>query len=88
MARVRYSRTKAQAEATLRAAAFIAGRTDRDHWRHVITTADTVRPRHSSKHPVVWVAMYSPVPSDGSATDGGELFVIVDLELGTVDIRE
>ena len=40
--------------------------------------------RPASKHPLVWLAMYAPVPPDGVTIDGGELFVIVDLELGTV----
>ena len=87
MARVRFSRADAVAEATRRADAFVAGRADRDGWRHVSITPDGIGPpRTASKHPVVWVAMYAPVPPDGGI-DGGELFVVVDLELGTVGLR-
>ena len=44
-------------------------------------------PSRASKHPVAWVVMYSPVPPEGGAMDGGELFVAVDLELGTIGPR-
>lgn len=85
MARVRFSRAEAQAEASRRAAEFIAARTDRDCWRHLSTSPKMNGPvRPASKHPLVWLAMYAPVPPDGVTIDGGELFVIVDLELGTV----
>ena len=88
MARVRYSKTEAQAEATRRADAFVAERSDRDHWRYVNTTPDGIAPpRRSSKLPVVWVAMFAPIPPEGGVIDGDELFVVVDLELGTVSVR-
>lgn len=89
MARVRFSRTEMQAEATRRAEAFVAGRPDRDDWRHVSTTPDSIgAQRPSSKHPVVWLAMYAPVPPDGVVIDGGELFVVVDMEQDTVGVRD
>jgi hypothetical protein len=89
MGRIRYSNANAHLEATRRAAAFIADRADRDNWRYVSTSADRVGPsRRSSKHPVVWVTTYAPVPSNGEVIDGGELVVIVDLELDTVGLRQ
>ena len=89
MGRVRFSRAEAHDEATRRAAEFVAGRADRDRWWHVSTTPDGVGPpSRSSKHPVVWVAMYAPVTPAGGAIDGGELFVVVDLESGAVAVRE
>lgn len=85
MGRVRYSLAEAQAEATRRAAEFVAARPDRDEWRHISTSPDSFAPlRSSSEHPIVWVAMFAPVPPDRSVIDGGELFVIVDLQSGTV----
>jgi hypothetical protein len=85
---VRYSRAEAEAEATRRAAAFVAQRPDRDCWRHIHTAPDSIGlPRRSSKHPVVWVATYAPVPPEGGTIDGGELFVAVDLEPDTVVVR-
>ena len=88
MARLRYSWAEAQAEATRQAEAFVAGRLDPDHWRHRGTHPDAlVSPSRSSKHPVAWVAVFAPVPPDGAAIDGGELFVAVDLESGSVAVR-
>lgn len=85
MGRVRYSLAEAKAEATRRAAEFVASRPDANEWRHISTGPDNFGPpRSSSKHPVAWIAMYAPIPPDGSVIDGGELFVIVDLEFGTV----
>jgi hypothetical protein len=78
----------AQAEATRRAEAFIADRPDRGQFRHHGTFPDTlVPPSRASKHPVAWVAVFAPVPPDGGVIDGGELFMAVDLEAGTVGIR-
>ena len=88
MARLRYSLAEAQAEATRRAEAFVAKRADRDQWRHRGTTPDSlVPPSHTSKHPVAWVAVFAPVLPRGGAIDGGELFVAVDLESGSVAAR-
>ena len=89
MARLRYSRAEAEAEATRRAEAFVADRPDRDQWRHRGTVPQTGVPSgRASKHPVAWVAAFAPVPPDGSVIDGGELFVAVDLESGAVEVRE
>ena len=89
MARVRLSRAEAHGEATRRASAFIAERDDRDNWRHISTTPDTLGPsRRAAKSPVVWVAMYAPIPPSDVVIDGGELFVVVDLESGTVGLRQ
>ena len=88
MARVQHSKAEAQAEATRRATAFIAERDDRDYWRHISTTPDTVGPqRRTAKSPVVWVAMYAPILPSAGVIDGGELFVVVDLESDTVGLR-
>ena len=86
MARVRLSEAEAQAEATRRAAAFIAGRDDRHNWRHVSTTPDVAR--RAGKVPVGWVAMYARIAPDGTVIDGGELLVIVDLASGSVGLRQ
>ncbi|MDB5310755.1 MAG: hypothetical protein JWO38_4957 [Gemmataceae bacterium] len=87
MARLRYSRTEAQAEAQRRAEAFVADRPDRDQWRLRGTSPNTlVPPSRASKHPVAWVAVFAPVPPDGGVIDGGELFVAVDLETGGVGV--
>ena len=89
MGRLRYSLTEAQAEATRRAEVFIAARPDRDQFRRHGTFPDTlVPPSRASKHPVAWVAVFQWVPPDGGIIDGGELFVVVDLELGTVGLRQ
>jgi hypothetical protein len=86
VARLRYSR--AEAEATRRAEAFVAGRPDRDQLRHRGTYPDSsAPPSRSSKHPVAWVAVFAPIPPDGGVIDGGELFVAVDLESGSVAVR-
>ncbi len=89
MARLRYSRAEAQAEATRRAEAFVAERTDRDQWQRRSTFPDsTATPSRASKHPVAWIAVFAWVPPDGGVVDGGELFVAVDLESGSVAVRE
>jgi hypothetical protein len=85
VARLRYTRAEAEAEATRRAEAFVAGRPDRDQLRHRGTFPDSTVPRsQSSKYPVVWVAVFAPIPPDGCIIDGGELFVAIDLESGSV----
>jgi hypothetical protein len=86
---MRYSLAEAKAEATRRAAEFVAARADGHGWRHISTTPDSfASPGRKSKHPVAWLAMYAPVPPEGAVIDGGELFVAVDLELGTVGVRD
>jgi hypothetical protein len=85
---VRYSRAEAQAEATRRAAAFVAERPDGEQLQHRGTFPDTlVPPSRASRHPVAWVAVFAPIPPDGGVIDGGELFVAVDLESGSVSVR-
>jgi hypothetical protein len=89
VARVRYSLAEAEAEATRRAKVLVANRTDRDQLRHCGTFPDTlVPPSRASKHPVAWVAVFAWVPLNGEITDGGELSVAVDLESGSVGIRD
>jgi hypothetical protein len=86
--RLRYSLAEAQAEATRRAEVFVADRADRDQWLLRGAAPNTlVPPSQASKHPVAWVVIYAPVPPEGGAIDGGELFVAVDLELGTISLR-
>ncbi len=87
MVRLRYSRAAAEAEATRRAEAFVAGRPDWNWYRHRGTVPDTpAPPSPASKHPVAWVAVFVLIPPDGGLIDGGELFVAVDLESGTVSV--
>jgi hypothetical protein len=42
----------------------------------------------NSKHPVAWLVVFAFDPPEGSVMDGGELFVAVNLDSGTVVIRE
>jgi hypothetical protein len=86
--RVRLSKAAAQAEATRRAAAFVAGRDDPDHWRHVSTTPAAKSSQRAAKVPAVWVAVYAPIATGGGVIDGGELFVVVDLESNVINVRE
>jgi hypothetical protein len=89
VARLRYSLVEAEAEATRLAEAFVATRSDRDQLRHRGTIPDaTVAPNRNSKHPVAWVAVFAPVLAGESTMDGGELFVAVDLEYGSVNVKE
>lgn len=88
MARLRYSRAEAEVEATRRAEAFVANRPDRDQWRYGVTYPDSLRPpSRSSEHPLAWVVVFTPIPPEGCIIDGGELFVGVDLESGSVAVR-
>ena len=88
MARLRYSRAQAEAEATRRAKEYVASRPNADQLRHRGTYPDSlVRSSHGSKHPVAGVAVFAPIPPDGCVMDGGELFVAVDLESGAVGIQ-
>ena len=88
MSRLRYSLAEAQAEATRRAEAFVAVRPDRDEFRLRGARPDSqASPVRASKHPVAWVVVFAPVPPEGGVIDGGELFVAVDLEQGTVSLR-
>ena len=87
MARVRYSRAEAEAEVMRRAEALMASRPDRDQFSLRGAIPDGLSPlSRASKHPVVWSVVYAPI-LDGATMDGGELFVIVDLELSTIHVR-
>jgi len=87
--RLRYSLMQAQAEATRRAETFVADRPDREQLRHRATHPDSlVPPSQASKHPVAWVVVFERGPPSGGVIDGGELFVAVDLERGTVGLRQ
>jgi hypothetical protein len=89
VARIRFSRAEAESEATRLAEEFIAGRADRDQFRHRVTRPDPLAvPSCASKHPVAWVVAFEPIPKNGEAIDGGELFVTVDLEAGSVAIQQ
>ncbi|VTS06829.1 unnamed protein product [Tuwongella immobilis] len=88
MGRLRYTLAEAREEATRRAEAFVADRPDRDQFRLRGARPDSlVPPSRASKHPVAWVVVYARIPPDGGVIDGGELFVAVDLERGTVGLR-
>jgi hypothetical protein len=87
--RLRYSLVEAQAEATRLAEALIADQPGRDQLRHQGTFPDTTVPlSRRSKHPVAWIAVFTPVLAGASTLDGGELLVAVDLERGLATIRE
>ena len=88
MARLRYSREEAQAESVRRAEAIVADRPDRDQWRlRGAFPNPPVPPSKASKHPVAWMVLFAPVPPEGGVIDGGELFVAVDLESGSVGLH-
>jgi len=88
VARLRYSWEVALAEAIRRAEGFVADRPDRDSWRFRKAFPNTlVPPSPASKHPVSWLVLFAPVPPDGGVIDGGELFVAVDLESGSVGLQ-
>jgi hypothetical protein len=85
--RLRYSLLEAQAEATRRAEEFIAGRPDRYMFQLRGAGPDPLAPpSRASKHPVAWIVAFAPGPPAVREIDGGELFVAVDLELGTVGL--
>ena len=87
MGRLRYTLAEGRDEATRRAETFVADRPDRDQFRLRGAGPDSlVPPSRASKHPIAWVVVYAPVPPDGGVIDGGELFVAVDLERGTVGL--
>ncbi|MCE9560864.1 MAG: hypothetical protein K8U57_02305 [Planctomycetes bacterium] len=88
MARLRYSREEAQAEAVRRAEAFVADRADCDEWRLRMAFPNTLlSPSQASKHPVAWFVLFAPVPPEGGVIDGGEMCVAVDLESGSVGLH-
>ena len=81
MSRLRYSRDGAKAEAIRRAEAFVAERPDRDELRLRGAFANPlVPPSKASKHPVAWLVLFAPLPPEGGVIDGGELFVVANLE--------
>jgi hypothetical protein len=83
--RFRYTWADAEAEATRRAKDFVAARPDRGELGHRITYPDSLAPAgRRSKHPMVWVAVFTPVHEGGEVIDGGELLLVVDLESGSV----
>lgn len=78
-----------QAEATRRAVEFVEDRPDRDQLYHRGTYPDSLTPlSQASKHPVAWVAVFAPIQPENGVIDGGELNVVVNLEFGTVAVRE
>lgn len=87
MARQRYSREQAQIEAIRRAEAFAVDWPDRGRSQLRGAFPNTgVPPSQASKHPVAWLVVFAPVPPEGGVIDGGELFVAVDLESGSVGL--
>jgi hypothetical protein len=87
MARLRFTREQARAEASRRAAEFVSARPTFAGARLRGAYPDTTVPRsHSCKHPVAWVAVFAFDPPGGTVMDGGELFVSVDLESGAVAV--
>lgn len=88
MARLRYSREEAQAEAVRWAKAFIAEWPDGGQWRFLRAFPNSLAPTsETSKHPVAWFVLFAPVPPEDGVVDGGELWVAVDLESGSVGLH-
>lgn len=89
MARLRYSLAQAEAEATKRAKAFIAAHPDQVPLQHRWTVPSRKEQQSAaSKHPVAWIAVFQIIPPDGVVVDGGEVFVAVNLESGSIDYVE
>jgi len=89
VARLRYSRAEAEAEATRRAKEFIANRPDYIQMRYGGTVPNSrVKPSRTSKHPFAWIVIFDPIPPDGCVIDGGELLVAVNLETGEIGYSE
>lgn len=87
MARIRYSRPQAEAEAAQRAKAFVAGLPFGADLRLAWCEPDPSAPsRRTSKHPLFWVAVFRSAAFDGEIVDGGETFVTVDLESDVVAV--
>ena len=88
MARLRFTKAQAQAEASRRAAEFVSARPTFAGARLRGAYPDAAVPQsQNSKHPVAWVAVFAFDPPDGALMDGGEFFVSVDLESGAVAVR-
>lgn len=88
MRRLRFTREEAEAEASRRAAEFVAQLPRCEFMRQQGVYPDTTVVRsHSSKHPVAWVVVFAYEPGEGAVMDGGELIVTVDLESGVVAVR-
>lgn len=85
MARLKFSRPEAEAEATRLAQKIIAARSDCFTWRHLGTHPDTnALPSRGSKHPIHWIVTFAPIPRGGEIIDGGELIMTVNLETGLI----
>jgi hypothetical protein len=89
MARLRFTREEAEAEAMRRASEFVSvlpgASTDQCVGAYPDTTAMRSR---SSKHPVAWLVVFKTPLPPGVVMDSGELFVTVNLETNVVAIRE
>ena len=89
LARLRFTRADAEAEATRRATEFVAGLADSASYRCVRAYPDSSAAKsNSSKHPVAWIVVFVSVQPPGVVMDGGELFVVVNLEARVVAIRD
>lgn len=89
MARLRFTRAEAEAEATRLASEFVAGLPGTSTDRCIGAFPDKTIPRsRASKHPVAWVVVFKTPQPPGVVMDGGELFVKVNLETNSVAIHD
>jgi hypothetical protein len=89
MPRLRFTRAEAEGEALRLATEFVAKLPGSESDRCVGIVPDAMTPQsNASKHPVVWVAIFKTPQPHGEVMDGGELFVTVNLETNTVNIRD
>jgi hypothetical protein len=89
MGRVRYSRAEAEAEVARRAKLFVHEQSYSDNFVFRLAFPDPLaKPSRASKHPVAWLAVFSPIPPEGGCFDGGELFVGVNLETDSVGFSD
>jgi hypothetical protein len=89
MARIRFTRQQAHAEASRRAEQFVAGLSNCANLRLRGCIPDSRVPQsRSSKHPLAWVAVFAMGSIEDCVIDGGELFITVDLESSAVAVRE
>ena len=89
MPRLRFTRAEAEAEAIRLATAFVASLPGAESEQCVGAVPDSMAaPSRSSKHPVAWIVIFKASQPSGVMMDGGELFIVVNLETNRVAIRD
>jgi len=85
MARLRYTRAEAEAEAARLATGYVQALPDAgDAKLHHVSPANFAPMSNASKFPVIWSAVFVfPTPA-GATVDGGELIVTVNVETKVV----